>query len=116
MSDLIKREDAIKVVDSYTLGQTPIVEKLKDIPSVEPTIEIDADQLAKLLREGWTLSEEPKRGEWKITNTYKDHYGRVVDRVEHTDCGYIWHREMGKPLYNFCPNCGADMRKGADDE
>jgi hypothetical protein len=33
--DLIKREDAIKVVDSY-IGTDPIVEKLKSNPSAEP--------------------------------------------------------------------------------
>jgi hypothetical protein len=35
MSDLIKREDAIKVVDSY-IGTDPIVEKLKEVLSAEP--------------------------------------------------------------------------------
>jgi hypothetical protein len=34
MSDLIKREDAIKVVDSY-IGTDPIVEKLKEVSSAE---------------------------------------------------------------------------------
>jgi rubrerythrin len=36
MDDLISREEAIKVVDSY-IGTDQIVEKLKDIPSVERT-------------------------------------------------------------------------------
>ena len=50
---------------------------------------------------------EPKRGEWK---NYKDeHYC--------TNCGGVvigdWYDE--DDWYDFCPNCGAEMR-GADDE
>ena len=89
MEDLIKREDAIKGKQAQTLnanaefmmgrfcnedenriynigfaeGWNAHIERCKDIPSAEPTIEIDADQLAKLLREGWTIHSEPKQGE-----------------------------------------------------
>ena len=51
MSDLIKREDAIKVVDSY-IGTDPIVEKLKEVPSAE-------------LKQEWTSCSEslPKKEE-----------------------------------------------------
>lgn len=52
---------------------------------------------------------EPKRGEWKR---------RIVDNGFNADwvcseCGYRVKTDFVD--YNFCPNCGADMR-GADDE
>ena len=50
---------------------------------------------------------EPKRGEWK---NYKDeHYC--------TNCGEVvigdWYDE--DDWYDFCPNCGADMREVCDE-
>lgn len=78
---------------AYTYCSRCGMRVVMDAPSVVPTTE-----------------KSSTVGEWKITNTYKDHSGRVVDRVEHTDCGYIWNREMGESLHNFCPNCGAKMK------
>ena len=47
---------------------------------------------------------------WKLTNRYKDaRSGRVVERMECSVCGFIWHRGLGIPLYKFCPNCGTYM-------
>ena len=47
---------------------------------------------------------EPKRGEW----------------VDVNGDGSLWRCNQCKDTAcckgNFCPNCGADMRKGADDE
>ena len=80
-------------------------EVVSDIPSVEQTIEIDADQLAKLLREGWTIHSEPKQGEW---------IGKGDCEAISVKCS-ICGRDNGLNASNFCPNCGARM-KGADDE
>lgn len=48
----------------------------------------------------------PKQGEWKV-------YGRqggipITDRC--TNCKYemMWYKNK----HNYCPNCGANMRKG----
>lgn len=56
---------------------------------------------------------EPKRGEWIEFDTK---WGRSLYYC--TNCKETSEvpTAFGKPLYNFCPNCGADMRKGADDE
>lgn len=49
-------------------------------------------------------SAEPKKGEWKR---------KIVDSGFNADwvCSECGHREMTDFIsYNFCPNCGADMR------
>ena len=89
MSDLIKREDAIKAFEdvldcdfSHVSEETPR-ERIEAIPS----------------------ADRP-RGEWIEQEDDYHHYW------ECSECG------MGVGLddiRNFCPNCGAKM-KGADDE
>ena len=50
---------------------------------------------------------EPKRGEWKwrlADNGWKDIYC--------SECGYTKNVDIHVHLdWNFCPNCGADMRE-----
>ena len=109
--------------DGYEACRDELAEKMMERIEEDGTLVIgvkDATKVTRVLVEddkknGDLYYADRPKGEWKITNTYKDHNGRVVDRVEHTDCGYIWHREMGEPLHNYCPNCGADMR-GEDNE
>lgn len=50
------------------------------------------------------------KGEWK---EYGDYNGMEYEVWYHTcsACG-----EVGIPTFNFCPNCGADMRKEVNDE
>ena len=92
--DLIRREDAIKAVeersfavrDSYTVKAI-----LRNVPS----------------------ADRPQ-GEWK---PFDLKWGRSIWYCTACEEGVevpcdIWTH---KPIYNFCPNCGAKM-KGADDE
>ena len=53
-------------------------------------------------------SIEPKRGEWIEFDTK---WGRSLYYC--TNCMETSEvpTAFGKPLYNFCPNCGADMRE-----
>ena len=87
--DLIRRSDVYKAVDDWLAGRVPNL-NIKDIPS----------------------ADRPQ-GEW-------------AKRTEHTliaqvnfaycsECGQPIMHEHTRPLWNFCPNCGAKM-KGADDE
>ena len=84
---------------------------------------IDADALKESMRgkffdsvEEWTAIREideaptiePKRGEWKR---------RIVDNGFNADwvcseCGYRVKTDFVD--YNFCPYCGADMRKESE--
>ena len=45
---------------------------------------------------------EPKRGEWVEIN--------IKDYKALCSCCGVWSPVVG----NFCPNCGADMRKGSE--
>ena len=57
---------------------------------------------------------EPKKGQWIPHNEKtREYIGTVLVNVEYkywfcNSCGY--RIENGQPMYNFCPNCGADMR------
>ena len=56
---------------------------------------------------------EPKRGEWA-----KRTHNTLISQVNFaycSECGQPIMHEHTRPLWNFCPNCGARM-KGADDE
>lgn len=67
------------------------------------TGELTASEREKLLTDIPTI--EPKQGKWK---RYYNHC--ICSECDKWVISYINH----KP-YNFCPNCGAQM-KGADDE
>ena len=68
-----------------------------------------------------TQSAQPerKKGKWIPHNEKtREYIGTVLVNVEYEywlcdSCGYRVNN--GQPLYNFCPNCGVDMR-GNDHE
>lgn len=88
------------------------------------TIDADAIPYTMIYRENWmrgtggeeqaawkstidampTIEPERKQGEW-IMNT--DPYGFFDEIPVCSECG---HTTKMRETYNFCPNCGADMR------
>ena len=99
MSDLIRRRDVVKVIcenckletdfDRYrACGICRHVEAINSIPSAE--------------RKGEWISESGKIASFWVCSEC-DFPATVADEIN--DIKY----------FNFCPNCGADMR-GADDE
>ena len=61
-----------------------------------------------------TLKKERPHGEWIPKDVHN-----CWTRFECSVCGY-YHQPVhdfgeSKPDYNFCPNCGADMREGDSD-
>ena len=86
MSDLIKREDVMQVAFLYPFFSDALMEEIKAIPS----------------------ADRPQ-GEW-----LKDDEGTFICSA----CGSGYKDQptlMGKPMFKWCPLCGARM-KGADDE
>ena len=85
--DLIKREDAMQVAFLYPFFSDALMEEINAIPSADrPQGEwIDRSDGGRILNPWWETYECSKCGQY------------------------------GTRMWNFCPNCGAQM-KGADDE
>ncbi len=86
-TDLINRQDAINVVAGIDKS---FVKYIEEIPSARP------------------------KAHWEVTDAYPH-------RVYCSNCykTYLqnkeWIDELGVPM-NYCPNCGADMREGNENE
>lgn len=121
MSDLIKREDALKAVNDMTELEDDYLRctnAINAIPTVEQEEfewchdckEYDQEKHCcprwnKLIRQTIKELEEqykPKRGEWLELDTCSVCGKQSYDFV----WGEIYEAE--KP--NYCPNCGADMK------
>ncbi len=77
-------------------------------------IYIDKNETAERIRKIPSIDIEPKRGEWKpfdLTWGRSIWYCTACEESTEVPCD-IWEH---KPIYKYCPNCGARM-KGADDE
>lgn len=85
MSDLIDRDAVMLRVREFignpTYDEIMLVNDLNALPSVKP---------------------ERHRGEW-----IEDGHERGFS--ECSKCGYIAVSVLSERLYNFCPNCGAEM-------
>ena len=97
MKDLIERQAAIDALHMhlmYRMGtdsnKKRLDEWINNLPSAQP---------------------ERKRGKWNITDAYPHNVycSECYTRFAQTHWA-VW--EDGSLPRNFCPNCGADMRKG----
>ena len=107
MSDLISRQDALKPFCIAPDG-TRIPEVDCDNFPVEFSVEFIKKHLLS------RPSTEPKPGKWEI-KTETDEYGLKRPKLVCSKCEKEPAAWDLTELFEFCPNCGADMR-GADDE
>ena len=75
------------------------------------TATLDRTCYGALTRAIEALHSERPKGEW-----IRDDMGFICD-----DCNFFIPNSYmmvckGKPLYNFCPNCGADLREEEDED
>ena len=91
MDDLISRRDAIEVINAILAvtgdkNVAKVWDQIKDLPSAQP---------------------ERKTGQWQEDpNGYGFWgYGFWICSA----CGFVLKASGADSLYNFCPNCGADM-------
>ena len=105
MSDLISRSALIEKINMIEINypsddKEDIIEKVLANIDLQPTV-------------------EPKRGEWLKTFRYMReniNTGKLepVYSYDCPICKYHTGNQGGK--FNFCPNCGADMRKKVQNE
>lgn len=124
MSDLIKREDALKAIDyrrktaniDSRIVLDEVEDKIRELPSAdavsrefyEATIKVNHG----LAKENIELKEQIEStgrpsGEWVIVNKGLDIY--ICDQ-----CGEV-EQIQRIPIWDYCPNCVAKM-KGESDE
>ena len=112
MNDLISRQAAIdaldKRFDSIPMEQTTEIlllrKDLRELPS------------AQLEQEEPTVDAVPvKHGHYVGEGDGYANGELVYDVWKCSECGCVFEDEYEKPTYNYCPNCGADMR-GEQDE
>ena len=107
--DLISRQAAIEAIkeDKIDLTNPNVVAVFKatgDFEKVETQV-MTCDRHIEILKD---LPSERKRGKWEITNL-----GAVGVFDSCSECKRVVKHKA--PFYNYCPNCGADMRE-VDDE
>lgn len=89
----------------HLIDRDKVIEAIDDI-----SVEIDEGygfQYEKWRKYFCELPGVSRKGKWIITSTFDDCYYAKCDQCHETQVFYY-----NKPLTNFCPNCGADMREG----
>jgi len=89
-------EDIMKVIFSYG------IEVDKD--ELIKALAYDREQYEKGYADGQRAGER-KKGKWIVTSEFEDCRYVKCNQCKVTQVFYY-----NKPLTNFCPNCGADMR------
>ena len=74
-------------------------------PSVHPDKDLIHLQKEQAYMQGYEDGRKPRTGKWIIYLTFDDCYYAKCDQCHESQVFYY-----NKPLTNFCPNCGADMR------
>ena len=99
MSDLISKEKLLEsLIYCKELGRRSL-EAVKKTINEQPTV-------------------EPVRGEWIKTFRYMRENVNTgnIEPVYSCDCPFCaWHTGNQGVRFNFCPECGADMRKKVEE-
>ena len=76
--------------------------------------DIDLEELRMILKHVPTIDAAPVvRGEWILVGTNGYDYETSVEE-ECSLCGRYVYRYDTQPQDNYCPNCGADMRRESE--
>lgn len=86
------------------------IKELKDLPCYEEDgcgIDCEDCDFQKAINMAIELLKEPKQGEWVLDKEFSF----IFNMYECSKC-----RFNGSKRWQFCPNCGADMRKRGESE
>ena len=73
--------------------------------------QIDADDICEMIQNFQTIELERKKGEWIVVD---DAYNRISGKC--SVCGWEAHMYEDDVVgMDYCPNCGADMRGGQNE-
>ena len=101
MSDPIERQEALDAINSYFVNPPEYMRAYADrlLHAVKEDLVDDINNLP-------TIEPMRKKGKWVSADAI---FGGVPFYC--SECGENTRDTvMGKPRWNFCPNCGADMR------
>ena len=117
--DTIYREDAIKAINLRARIPHDVASALYASMAINAICSVPS---ADRPQGEWIKMPHKEYLPWDCAGEYEN---PTYDEKDHSVVEWWWHcnkcfYEMsrdGKPSYNFCPNCGSDMRmKGEDDE
>ena len=97
-------DEEIEIDEKWARGLKYSLKIINNVPTVEP------DKIQALMSDYLVYRCEPKRpqGEWVKWN-FKT-FGAMGDwEYKCSNCEKVYGGE-----YNFCPNCGAQMKEGAE--
>lgn len=117
MNDLISRQAAIEAIGNDVMGGLNYQRILRELPSAQERIDAAYKEGYCDCEQEWLKErrQERKRGKWIRENIvltsnppqYQWHC---------SECGRMVHWFTAEVLTDFCPSCGADMRKDGDGE
>ena len=101
MDDLIKRQDAIDAcLNGYSANVYDCVDEIKKLPSTD--------------------TQEKVYGKWLEKEVIHNHANAKISEFQSARCS-VCNKYHTTPYmyyfdnYNYCPNCGADMRGEGDE-
>ena len=107
MTDYIKRTDAVKIAEKYGLANGSVLGRHTGLADciARDISELPAADVAEVVHGEWLRSDD----DWNSLTT-----------IQCSCCGEEWCFETDDDVsllnYKYCPNCGARMDGGKDDE
>ena len=114
MKALIDRDDAIKEVHKTMYEFFDLVDDDDESPITykdKQLLEINKKITQRITALPTADVAERKKGKWVVI---MDEPTITFDECKCSECGVVEYFNKGWKKFNYCPNCGADMKKETD--